>query len=101
MKTVSLHLAGRKYTMQTSLSPESVSRMEKNINENLALLQMKHPSSDLIDILVFSLIEKWEQLVTLEKELEEQRLNKEKIRLKLRKLSSQIEEKLKELTASQ
>ncbi|HOJ39573.1 MAG TPA: cell division protein ZapA [bacterium] len=99
MRTITIQVAGRRYALETSLPPESVSDLEKNIQEELARLQVKHPSSDLIDILVFSLIEKWERTLSLELSLQNCRQSQERMRSRLRQLVGLIEKKIKELTA--
>ncbi len=101
MKTVTITVAGRRYTIGTSLNENDIRLMEKQLQETLERLQLKHPSADLIDLLVFCLIEGWEQNFTLQQTLQHCVQSKELLRARLQKIGSIIEKKIKDLTGDQ
>jgi cell division protein ZapA (FtsZ GTPase activity inhibitor) len=91
-----LEILGKKYQIQSGLSPEEVLRMHREIVKRLKTISLEYPSLDKIDILVLYVIELNEKIIDMEKVLKKEVKKIEDIRTKIFHLEEKIKEKAKQ-----
>lgn len=91
-----LEILGKKYPIQSGLSPEEILRMHREIVKRLKAISLEYPNLDKIDILVLYVIELNEKIIDMEKVLKKEAKKIEDIRTKIFHLEEKLKEKTKQ-----
>ncbi|MCM8772152.1 MAG: cell division protein ZapA [Candidatus Omnitrophica bacterium] len=93
-----VNILGKTYTIQTSLSSLEIDEIVKEINEKYKFLEKEYKAFDKVDLLVFYIIDLYERIYKLKKEIEMKEKNKSKVVRKIEEVERDIERLLKNLT---
>lgn len=86
---------GRTYRLQSGLSSDEVSQVNKEIVKRVKTLSAEYPTLDKIDILVLYVVELNEKIIELEKKLKKEKDKIENIKIKLSHLEEKIRGRVK------
>ncbi|MCS7179956.1 MAG: cell division protein ZapA [bacterium] len=93
-----VNILGKTYTLHSSLPYEELTKVIKEINDRFNKIQSEYKTLDKVDVLVFYLIELYENIYLLKKECSYMEKNKEKIKNKIDEIEKEITITLKNLT---
>jgi len=86
-----VNILGRTYSISTSMPFNEINRIAKEINEKYKNLENNYKSFDKVDILVIYLIELYETIYNLKKELSKKDEFKNKIKEEIEKIEKELE----------
>lgn len=89
-----LEIFGKKYPIQSGLSSEEISRINKEMEKRLKFLSHEYSKLDNMDILILYVVELHEKIIELEKKLKKESEKMENIKTKISHLEEKIREKI-------
>ena len=95
-----LDILGKKYQVQSGLTTDEISRINREIVKRLKTLALEYPSLDRMDALVLYVVELNEKILDMEKAAKKERDRMEKVRSKIFALEEKIKEEIKKLDKS-
>jgi len=98
MKTFIFNILGRKYQVESLLEQKEIGKINEKITQDIIKLEIRYPNADRIDILIFYLIELWEKIVNLEKNLQQKKETQNVLNYKIKKIRQQVDKEIEKLT---
>lgn len=86
-----VNILGKTYLISSSLPSEEIGKIIKEINEKCKSLEYQYEKFDRVDILIIYLIELYEIIYNLKKELMKKEWDKKIIRNKVEEIEKEIE----------
>ncbi|MCM8805085.1 MAG: cell division protein ZapA [Candidatus Omnitrophica bacterium] len=90
-----VNILGKTYSIYSSLPSEEISKIVKEINEKCRRLENEYNRFDKVDILIIYLIELYEMIYNLKKDLVKKELDRKNIKSKIEEIEKEIETILK------
>ncbi|HOQ81728.1 MAG TPA: cell division protein ZapA [bacterium] len=97
MKKYQINILGRNCTIATDKDELSMRRIEKEINEQLALLKTSMPHADNLDLCIVCLFLLTERIDVLQKSIEKMKESSLKAKVILASLRKEVEREIKGL----
>jgi hypothetical protein len=95
-----LDIFGKKYHVQSKLTPDEAGRINREIVKRLKTLALEYPALDRMDALVLYAVELNEKILDMEKAEKKDRDRMEKVRSKIFALEEKIKEEIKKFDKS-
>jgi len=90
-----LDIFGKKYHVQSGVTPDEADRINREIVKRLKILALEYPALDRMDALVLYVVELNEKILDMEKAAKKDRDRIEKVRSKIFALEEKIKEEIK------
>lgn len=95
-----VNILGKTYSIQSILPPSEIEKIVKEINEKYRHLENIYRTFDKVDILIIYLIELYETIYNLKKELNSKEEFKNRIKNRIEKLEKELESAIENLKAA-
>ncbi len=95
-----LDIFGKKYQVQSGLTYDEISRINREIVKRLKTLALDYPAFDRMDALVLYIVELNEKILEMEKAAQKEKDRMEKVRSKIFALEERIKEEIKKFDKS-
>lgn len=96
-----INILGKNYTIRSSLPSSEINMITKEINEKYKNFEIEYKTFDKVDILIFYIVELYEIIYYLKKELSKKEEFKNKIKKKLAEIEKDVILTLKNLTTNE